>query len=134
MTRAETSLEWTCTAAPVSFSFSRPLSFSVQLRVLIMHSGTGASCIYPLLGCAQRARWRFIGTGTGLYSFTTDGRRGLIRRTHEPDIDDESLQYARRNVALNHLERRVSLLKRTPAQALTPKDFIGEKRFVERLP
>ncbi|EDN98956.1 hypothetical protein SS1G_13816 [Sclerotinia sclerotiorum 1980 UF-70] len=25
--------------------------------------GTGASCIYPLLGCAQRPLWRFTGTG-----------------------------------------------------------------------
>ena len=25
--------------------------------------GTGASCIYPLLGCSQRSNWRFIGTG-----------------------------------------------------------------------
>ena len=26
-------------------------------------SGVGASCIYPLLGCARHENWEFIGTG-----------------------------------------------------------------------
>lgn len=29
--------------------------------------GTGASCIYPLLGCAQRP-WSFLATGTSAYN------------------------------------------------------------------
>lgn len=52
--------------------------------------GTGASAIYPLLGCAQRPSWSFIAT----------------------DIDAKSLSCARRNVALNGLESRIRIVAR----------------------
>ena len=32
-------------------------------HVLTMRRGTGASAIYPLLGCSQRPKWIFAGTG-----------------------------------------------------------------------
>ncbi|KAK0663457.1 hypothetical protein QBC41DRAFT_24062 [Cercophora samala] len=60
--------------------------------------GTGASCIYPLLGTAQRPSWRFFAT----------------------DIDAKSLQYARRNVMLNQLEGRITVLDRKPEDPLIP--------------
>ncbi|KAK0742026.1 hypothetical protein B0T21DRAFT_123503 [Apiosordaria backusii] len=60
--------------------------------------GTGASCIYPLLGTAQRLSWSFVAT----------------------DIDAKSLQYARKNVALNNLEGRILLLQRQPEDSLIP--------------
>lgn len=60
--------------------------------------GTGASCIYPLLGTTQRPSWRFVAT----------------------DIDEKSLQYARENVALNHLEDRITVLGRQPEDTLIP--------------
>ncbi|KAG0174565.1 hypothetical protein DFQ30_003777 [Apophysomyces sp. BC1015] len=51
--------------------------------------GVGASCIYPLLGCATRSNWKFMGTGQ--------------------DIDERSIQYARKNVMRNHLEDRIKI-------------------------
>uniref|UniRef100_A0A7S2TVK9 U6 small nuclear RNA (adenine-(43)-N(6))-methyltransferase n=1 Tax=Lotharella oceanica TaxID=641309 RepID=A0A7S2TVK9_9EUKA len=51
--------------------------------------GTGASCIYPLLGTAVEKNWRFIAT----------------------DIDDKSLESARKNVVGNNLETRIDLRK-----------------------
>ncbi|KAK4205042.1 hypothetical protein QBC40DRAFT_65449 [Triangularia verruculosa] len=60
--------------------------------------GTGASCIYPLLGIAQRPSWSFVAT----------------------DIDEKSLQYAGRNVALNNFEERILLLQRQPEDPLIP--------------
>lgn len=59
--------------------------------------GTGASCIYPLLGAAQRP-WHFVAT----------------------DIDPKSLEYARKNVRLNRLEDRIQVLARTSTSALIP--------------
>jgi len=61
--------------------------------------GTGASCIYPLLGCTQRP-WYFVAT----------------------DIDPKSLAYARKNVQANHLENRIRILARTATDALLPLD------------
>ncbi|KXX79225.1 Methyltransferase-like protein 16 [Madurella mycetomatis] len=64
--------------------------------------GTGASCIYPLLGTAQRP-WFFIAT----------------------DIDAKSLSYAKRNVELNGLGDRIRLLERKAGDALVPLDEEG---------
>ena len=59
--------------------------------------GTGASCIYPLLGISQRP-WSFVAT----------------------DIDAQNLSYARKNIHLNHLGDRVRLLERQAADPLLP--------------
>ncbi|KAI9163859.1 U6 small nuclear RNA (adenine-(43)-N(6))-methyltransferase [Paramyrothecium foliicola] len=64
--------------------------------------GTGASCIYPLLGCAQRP-WSFIAT----------------------DIDTKSLEWAKKNVEGNDLDSRIKLVKRSPSDALIPLDDLG---------
>ncbi len=50
--------------------------------------GTGASCIYPLLGVAMHDDWHFVAT----------------------DIDPASLRHAVQNVTRNHLNERVALL------------------------
>jgi len=60
--------------------------------------GTGASLIYPLLGCIQRPRWRFIAT----------------------DVDPVSLAGARRNAAINHLTPRIRIVHRAASDALIP--------------
>ncbi|KAI2614239.1 uncharacterized protein GGS25DRAFT_470863 [Hypoxylon fragiforme] len=64
--------------------------------------GTGASLIYPLLGCAQRASWKFVAT----------------------DIDAKSLSYARDNTARNWSRvggrSRIRVLARTPDDPLIP--------------
>ncbi|KAK3306416.1 uncharacterized protein B0T15DRAFT_527135 [Chaetomium strumarium] len=61
--------------------------------------GTGASCIYPLLGAAQRP-WNFVAT----------------------DIDTRNLSYAKTNIKLNGLEERIRLLERKPEDPLVPLD------------
>ncbi|KAK2015925.1 hypothetical protein LZ32DRAFT_525717 [Colletotrichum eremochloae] len=64
--------------------------------------GTGASCIYPLLGCTQRP-WSFFAT----------------------DIDPQNLSCAKKNVELNNLQNRISVVARTPQDRLVPLDELG---------
>ncbi|ORZ09676.1 ribosomal RNA large subunit methyltransferase F-like protein [Lobosporangium transversale] len=54
--------------------------------------GTGASCIYPLLGCTRNKNWRIMAT----------------------DINDRSLQFAAKNVIMNNLQDTIVLLKSHP--------------------
>ncbi|MCJ1249465.1 hypothetical protein MMC30_006689 [Trapelia coarctata] len=65
--------------------------------------GTGASCIYPLLGCIQRPKWRFAVT----------------------DIDEKNLEYAKRNIIANGLKNRIRPLKTEPNGPLIPLDAFG---------
>ncbi|KIP02400.1 hypothetical protein PHLGIDRAFT_79182, partial [Phlebiopsis gigantea 11061_1 CR5-6] len=51
--------------------------------------GTGASAIYPLLGCSTNTTWNFYAT----------------------EIDETSLTCARQNVVENHLEARITVLQ-----------------------
>ncbi|KAL2152914.1 hypothetical protein VTH82DRAFT_4069 [Thermothelomyces myriococcoides] len=64
--------------------------------------GTGASCIYPLLGVTQRP-WRFVAT----------------------DIDAKNLSFAERNIRLNGLQDHIRLLSRKPDDPLVPLDDLG---------
>ncbi|CEP18027.1 hypothetical protein [Parasitella parasitica] len=50
--------------------------------------GVGASCIYPLLGCATNPTWRFLGT----------------------EINQRSTDFANKNVQRNHLEDRITII------------------------
>ncbi|PTB67620.1 hypothetical protein BBK36DRAFT_1115822 [Trichoderma citrinoviride] len=77
-------------------SYDEPGGKAVGLDI-----GTGASCIYPLLGCVQRP-WSFIAT----------------------DIDDKSLEWARKNIKLNGLESRIQVIGRKLDDALIPLDDI----------
>ncbi|KAF5025944.1 hypothetical protein F66182_1979 [Fusarium sp. NRRL 66182] len=78
-------------------------SYGKQGRRLVgLDIGTGASCIYPLIGCTER-NWEFIAT----------------------DIDSKSLEYARRNVALNNLDHRIKIVERKPADVLIPLDELN---------
>lgn len=63
-----------------------------QREIRGMDIGTGASCIYPLLGCRLHPDWSFIAT----------------------DIDDTSLESAMQNVDTNNLESRVELRQASP--------------------
>ncbi|KAF9880107.1 hypothetical protein CkaCkLH20_02061 [Colletotrichum karsti] len=71
-------------------------------KVVGLDIGTGASCIYPLLGCTQR-RWSFFAT----------------------DIDDKSISYAKRNIDRNNLQNRISVVARRPEDNLVPLDELG---------
>ncbi|KAI9887988.1 MAG: hypothetical protein M1823_000245 [Watsoniomyces obsoletus] len=77
-------------------------NFDPNREVLGLDIGTGASCIYPLLGCSQRPKWRFLGT----------------------DIDDKNLQIAQQNISSNQLQSRIKLIKRRPLDPLIPKELI----------
>ncbi|POR36356.1 Putative methyltransferase-like protein C27D7.08c [Tolypocladium paradoxum] len=77
-------------------------SYSAPGPRLGLDIGTGASCIYPLLGCAQRP-WSFIAT----------------------DVDAESLAWARKNVESNDLGHRINVVGREPDDALVPLDDLG---------
>ncbi|KAJ3128824.1 Methyltransferase-like protein 16 [Nowakowskiella sp. JEL0407] len=50
--------------------------------------GTGASCIYPLLGVARNSAWKFIAT----------------------ESNEESLYYANLNITLNELQTQITLI------------------------
>ncbi|KAF2427370.1 hypothetical protein EJ08DRAFT_680969 [Tothia fuscella] len=64
--------------------------------------GVGASCIYPLLGCASRLNWKFFGT----------------------DIDKKSYEYALHNVTSNNLDYRIHLLNTSALHGLLPLDAL----------
>ncbi|KAF3066454.1 putative methyltransferase-like protein C27D7.08c [Daldinia childiae] len=72
-------------------------------RVTGLDIGTGASLIYPLLGCVQRPSWTFIAT----------------------DVNTKSLSYARKNVQLNNLQSRIRVVGRTITDCLIPLDELG---------
>ncbi|KAK6827331.1 hypothetical protein PG987_010672 [Apiospora arundinis] len=85
-------------------------AYEPDRQVTGLDVGTGASAIYPLLGCAQRPRWSFIAT----------------------DIDEKSLACARRNVELNELESRVQVVERksgAPDVPLIPLDELDRDRI-----
>ncbi|CAL1707924.1 unnamed protein product [Somion occarium] len=60
--------------------------------------GTGASAIYPLLGCRTNATWMFVAT----------------------DIDELSLKYAKMNIENNNLSDRITLVKSDPSGPILP--------------
>ncbi|KKA26160.1 hypothetical protein TD95_003605 [Thielaviopsis punctulata] len=77
-----------------------------QEDVLGLDIGTGASCIYPLLGCVQRP-WQFIGT----------------------DIDESNIIFARENIARNSFQSRIRLLLRSPSDPLISLSDFGVSRL-----
>ncbi|CAH1802081.1 unnamed protein product [Owenia fusiformis] len=58
--------------------------------------GTGASCIYPLLGCKTN-KWKFIAS----------------------DIDDINIYFAEKNVKANQMEDSIKVVKVAPESSLT---------------
>ncbi|KAI9010990.1 hypothetical protein CLU79DRAFT_446415 [Phycomyces nitens] len=77
-------------------------------HVLGMDIGVGASCIYPLLGCVGDPTWSFIGT----------------------DIDQRSIEYARKNIERNQLQDRITLIHNTDPNRLFLWDKIPlDKKF-----
>jgi len=85
--------------------------------------GTGASCIYPLLGTTQRP-WYFIATGEQRWK--TSLFRGEAMLILRQDVDPRSLEYARRNVSINGLEDRIRIVaKAKDDPCLLPLDDCG---------
>ncbi|KAK8052353.1 hypothetical protein PG993_003738 [Apiospora rasikravindrae] len=83
-------------------------AYEPERQVTGLDVGTGASAIYPLLGCVQRSSWSFLAT----------------------DIDAKSLTCARRNVALNNLESRIRVVERKDSSVqLIPLDELETKQI-----
>ncbi|KAF8438770.1 ribosomal RNA large subunit methyltransferase F-like protein [Terfezia claveryi] len=89
--------------------------YDSEREVVGLDIGVGASCIYPLLGCATRPNWKFVGTGT--VSFTPLPLSRLPNRSIQPliDIDPLSLCHAQRQLTLNSLHSRIHLIPTHPA-------------------
>ncbi|KAI8631903.1 hypothetical protein F5Y19DRAFT_379575 [Xylariaceae sp. FL1651] len=85
-----------------SSSSSYREQYEPERRVTGLDIGTGASLIYPLLGCVQRP-WHFIAT----------------------DVDFKSLSYARLNARLNNLESRIRIVGRDASASLIPLDELN---------
>jgi len=71
-------------------------------EVIGLDIGVGASCIYSLLACASRPKWRMAGT----------------------DIDQHSLEHARKNVEANGFDKRIKLALSTIDGPLLPLDAL----------
>ena len=69
-----------------------------EREVVGIDIGVGASAIYPLLACSTRPQWRMAGT----------------------DIDQHSLDYARKNVEINEFNKRIKLALSTSDAPLIP--------------
>lgn len=93
-------------------------------------SGTGASCIYPLLGCSQRPKWRFV--ATGLSSICVSYRQHLTL-SPTADIDEQNMEFARRNIIRNNLESRIRPMLTQPHGSLIPLDQVNLQRSVSSL-
>ncbi|VDB92841.1 Bgt-4205 [Blumeria graminis f. sp. tritici] len=72
-------------------------------HIIGLDVGTGASCIYPLLGSTMRSNWQFIAT----------------------EVDEKSLEFARANIELNNLESRIRLVKTDLKDPLLPLDYLA---------
>lgn len=89
-----------------STSASYTETYETERKVTGLDIGTGASLIYPLLGCAQRPGWSFVAT----------------------DIDAESLVSARANAHANGLDSRIRVVDRAggASNALIPLDELED--------
>lgn len=86
-------------------------SATTERELIGMDIGTGASAVYPILGCAQRP-WKFVAT----------------------ELDEKSFEWARDNLERNGMLDRVNLVRRTKSYTedlspLIPLDELGIKRL-----
>ena len=72
----------------------------------VLDIGTGASCIYPLLG-AKEYEWSFTGT----------------------DIDEKSLKNAQKIIDANQLQGKIKLKHQSDANAILENIFTPESKF-----
>ena len=77
--------------------------YDPEREVIGLDIGVGASAIYGLLACSTRPQWRMAGT----------------------DIDQHSLDFARKNLEENGLSKRVKLALSTTDSPLIPTDKLG---------
>lgn len=80
-------LALTCKSSSLMAPIHVPLPL-VDLADWRHNSGTGSSCIYPLLACRQRPNWLFLAT----------------------EIDEKNRSYALKNIGANDLQSRIRLI------------------------
>ena len=77
--------------------------YDPEREVVGLDIGVGASAIYPLLACSTRPPWRMAGI----------------------DIDQHSLDYAKKNVESNGLSKNIKLALSTTDSPLIPLEMLG---------
>ncbi|KAI2280450.1 hypothetical protein LOZ02_005067 [Ophidiomyces ophidiicola] len=104
-------------------------SYDPERAVAGLDIGTGASCIYPLLGCAQRPAWTFLATGTPpAFLCLVESNRQLILQS---DIDESNIHHARRNIDRNGLQARIRLTRTRPEDPLIQLDAIPPSKMLD---
>ncbi|KAI1986460.1 hypothetical protein LOZ51_006054 [Ophidiomyces ophidiicola] len=107
-------------------------SYDPERAVAGLDIGTGASCIYPLLGCAQRPAWTFLATGTSppppAFLCLVESNRQLILQS---DIDESNIHHARRNIDRNGLQARIRLTRTRPEDPLIQLDAIPPSKMLD---
>ncbi|RPD52939.1 S-adenosyl-L-methionine dependent methyltransferase [Lentinus tigrinus ALCF2SS1-7] len=73
-------------------ALAEPSNDPARGHVRVFDIGTGASAIYPLLGCSTHPNWKFTAT----------------------EVDPLSIRYARQNVSQNGLEERIHIVQADP--------------------
>lgn len=75
----------------------------------VCFSGTGTSCVYPLIGCARNQNWTFLAT----------------------DIDDEIIKHAQNNVDMNpSIKDRITIIKNNDPLRIFPDSLpMNESKF-----
>ena len=74
-----------------------------MISQLLFRSGTGTSCIYPLIACKRNPNWTFLAT----------------------DIDDNAIKYAADNVERNNLQDVIKIIKNPDANTIFPSELIS---------
>ncbi|KIK64412.1 hypothetical protein GYMLUDRAFT_413708 [Collybiopsis luxurians FD-317 M1] len=88
---------------------SRHLEEDNMLAVCGIDIGTGASAIYPLLGCAIGKSWNFVAS----------------------EIDPGSFGHAQRNISVNNLNERIQLVQPSPTSPILAPLFLFEETTFE---
>ena len=96
-----------------------PFVLSLRLiRIFTGARGTGASCIYALLACAQRPSWEMAATGACCYQYLFEIFADISDSCE--DVDDKNIRYARHNVQKNGLDKRIRVIQTTGSDPLIP--------------
>lgn len=94
------------------------------VRFLTSHfRGTGSSCIYPLLGCSQRPKWRLAATGN--HTLSPDEISTIPVPTPNAEIDEKNFWYAKQNILQNNFQSRIHPLLTKPTDSLIPLDALN---------
>ncbi|KAL9617483.1 MAG: hypothetical protein Q9160_007746 [Pyrenula sp. 1 TL-2023] len=96
--------------------------YDADREVVGLDIGTGASAVYPLLGCRLRDKWKFIGTGNTRSSVSP---QPILTVYPNSDIDPKSLEYAKTNISRNNLSDSIKLIPTTPSNPLIPLSLIS---------